>query len=154
MSDPMDVYSKPVKTEKHKLCTQYFMVPRADPRKPGRELLVTYDDRFPFVEGFVAHYSYLVRFLEEGNFAGNHYHEKKHELFVPVVGEFTIDLEHIETKERESVGVRSDENSVLYIHPLVAHKVTTKTKNGVLLVIATSPNSDEDEYKYEVGKIG
>jgi len=150
VADPMDVYSKPIKIEQLKLGTLFYMKPRADPRKSGRELLVTYDDRSPLIEGFVAHYSYLVTFSEQGNSAGNHYHEKKCELFISANGELIIDLEDIETKEKENLTLSSGDNRILYIPPRIAHKVTSKTKNGVLLVLATSPNTEEDEYSYEV----
>ncbi|MFQ5647877.1 MAG: hypothetical protein ACE5FW_01455 [Candidatus Aenigmatarchaeota archaeon] len=39
---------------------------------------------------------------------------------------------------------------MFYIRPGIAHAVTSREKGGVLLVIATSPNSEEDEHPYEV----
>lgn len=150
MEDAMDVYSKPVKVKKVRLGVLYYMNPRRDPNKPGRELFVTYDDRFPFVEGFKTHYSYLVRFLERGNSAGNHYHGKKHELFIPVAGEFIIQLEDTATKEKETLTINSDDYVIFYIKPRIAHKVTCKGANDILLVMATSPNSKEDEYPYKL----
>lgn len=148
--DPMDDYSKPVRVEERKLGTLFFMKSRKNPDKPGRELVVTHDDRFPLVEGFRSHYSYFVRFLEAGNTAGNHYHKEKHELFVPIVGEFTVRLEDPESKEQETLTLRTEDYAVFYVRPGISHAVTSKEKGGVLLVIATSPNSEEDEYPYEI----
>ncbi len=99
MKDPNDTYSKPLKIEKYKLGVLYYMKPRT--KKPGRELLVPYDERFPFVPGFKTRYSYFVRFLKRGNCAGNHYHKIKKELIIPLTGKFEVRLEDIKTKKQE-----------------------------------------------------
>ena len=100
MTNSMDQYSEPLKTEKTKLGIKYWLNPRKT--RPGRELIVTYDRRFPLVD-FSLRYSYFVRFLEKDNVAGNHYHEKKQEIFVPIEGVFEVHLEDVSTKEREVV---------------------------------------------------
>ncbi len=144
----MDIYSKPLKIKKYKLGILYYMRPRT--KKPGRELLVPYDDRYPFVKGFKTHYSYFVRFLKRGNCAGNHYHKKKHELLIPLVGEFEVKLEDIRTKKQERLIIRSKNYVAFYIHPRISHAITSKTKNGIFLVMATSPALETDDCRYEI----
>lgn len=148
--DPMDKFSHPFKKINYKLCTLFYVEPRMNPDKPGRELVVVFDERFPIVSGFESRYSYYVRFFKKGNFAGNHYHDKKQELFIPVHGNFTVTLENLKTKEREEIMLKQDDHPILYINSKIAHKVSSEQDDSVLLVIATSPNSEEDEYHYEI----
>lgn len=148
--DPMDKFSRPYKKIDHKLCTLFYIEPRKNPDKPGRELVVTYDDRFLIVPDFEMHYSYYVRFFKKGNSAANHYHEKKRELFIPISGSVTVTLEDSKTKEREMELLKHEDHPVLYVNSKIAHKVTANEDNSVLLVIATSPNNEEDEYRYNV----
>lgn len=149
-SDPMDHYSKPIKTVQHKLATQFFFEPRLNPQKQGRELVVNFDSRFPLVPGFVLQYSYYVRFFEAGNTAGNHYHKEKKELFIPIVGDFTVTLENIETKERETIELKTSDYSALLINTPIAHAVTASASGAVLLVLASSADVDSDEYDYRL----
>ncbi|MDD4995219.1 MAG: WxcM-like domain-containing protein [Patescibacteria group bacterium] len=148
--DPMDQFSHPTDKKDYKLGTLFYMTPRRNPAKPGRELVVNFDDRFPIIPSFKAHYSYYVRFLEDGNSAGNHYHQKKKELFIPICGSFTVTLEDIDTKERVQLDLRSAEGAVFFVPSLISHRVTAKKAGAVLLVIATSPNTDDDEFHYEM----
>ncbi len=146
----MDPFSKPIKTIQHKLATQFFFEPRRNPKKPGREILVNYDSRFPLVEDFELRYSYSVRFYEAGNTAGNHYHHHKKELFIPTVGDFVVTLEDIETKVRETIELKSSENSMLFVNTPIAHAVTSSQAGSLLLVFASSPNTDADQYDYSL----
>jgi len=148
MKDSMDIYSKPLKTKKYKLGVLYYMRPRT--KKPGRELLVPYDERAPYVKGFKARYAYFVRFLEAGNCAGNHYHKKKHELLIPLVGSFEIKLEDIRTKKQESLIIQPQDYPAFYIKPGVSHSITSRTKGGIFIVMASSSASEADEYPYEI----
>ena len=142
----MEVYSKPLKIKKYKLGVLYYL--RSRTKKAGRELLVPYDERYPLIPDFKAHYAYFVRFLEKDNCAGNHYHKIKKELLVPLVGEFEIRLEDIKTKKQEKIGVSSKDYSAFYIPPKVSHAIISKEKGGLFLVIATSSASEVDEYPY------
>jgi len=148
MNNSMDTYSKPIKVKKYKLGTLFYMKPRTS--KPGRELLINYDKRFPLVKDFETRYSYYVRFLEPGNSAGNHYHHKKRELLIPITGKFTIYLEDIDTKEQEKLVVKPEDHIIFYVHTGISHKVTSEEDSGVLLIMATSPSTDGDECHYEV----
>ncbi|MFH1246748.1 MAG: WxcM-like domain-containing protein, partial [Candidatus Micrarchaeota archaeon] len=143
-------YSKPLRVEQRKLCTLYFLKPRSQLVKPGRELLVTYDDRFPRVEGFTLRYVYVVKFLEKGNEAGNHYHEKKQEFMIPLTGEMRICLEDVETKQRETINISAKLPVAVYVKTKVAHKVVAKKEGDTILVLASTPSADEDEIKYDV----
>lgn len=148
--EPIETYSKPISSEKTKLGIFYSLRPRRNPNKAGRELLVVYDERSLLVPNFKVHYAYYVRFLEPGNTAGNHYHRKKQEIFVPITGEFEICLEDIVTKEKEILRMIAGDNRVFYIPLGIAHKVTAKGRNDVFLVLADHPSSDEDEISYGV----
>lgn len=143
----MDKYSSPLKTEETKLGIKYWLNPRRT--KLGRELLVIYDQRFPFIK-FKLRYSYYVRFLEEGNTAGNHYHRKKEEIFIPIEGNFEVHLEDIDSREREIIRLNALENVAFYVRTNISHKVVSKKKEGVLLVMASSPSMDEDEIDYHI----
>jgi dTDP-4-dehydrorhamnose 3,5-epimerase-like enzyme len=150
--DPMDKFSRPYKKVDYKLGTMFYMEPRKNPDKPGRELIVAYDDRFPLLPDFELHYSYFVRFFKQGNLAGNHYHHKKRELFIPIQGDFTVILENIETKEQEKIALKQPDYSILYVNSKTAHVVLSDTDNSTLLVIATSPNNEADEYSYVINQ--
>lgn len=147
MNNSMDKYSLPLKTEKTKLGIKYWLNPRRT--KPGRELLVIYDQRFPFMK-FELRYSYYVRFLEKGNTAGNHYHIEREEIFIPLEGEFEVHLEDIASKEKEIVKLDALENLAFYVKTNISHKVVSKKKEGVLLVMASHPARDEDEINYQI----
>lgn len=149
MTNSMDQYSTPIKMEETKLGIKYFLNPRRT--KPGRELIVIYDQRFPFIK-FEPQYAYYVRFLEDGNTAGNHYHMKKAEIFIPMEGEFEVHLENINSKEKEIITLDAEDNVAFYVKTQVAHKVVSKKKGGVLLVMAASPSRDEDEIDYQINK--
>ena len=150
MADSMDKFSKPVKTKTHKLGKVFFMKPRRNPKKPGRELVVNFDSRFPLVENFAINYSYYVKFFDKGNFAGNHYHIKKRELFVPILGDFVVKLEDIKTHTTEEINLRSEDYCAFSFSRETAHKVISKNKDAILLVLATSSNIDDDEFSFTV----
>lgn len=133
-----------------KLGRLFILKPRRHPQKKGRELVVVYNKRFPVIKGFENRYSYLVRFLDKRSVAGNHYHIKKHEIFVPVFGKFEICLEDIKTGVRKTITISADAYHMLYIKPKISHKVMAKNKNAVLLVIASATALDTDEYHYEI----
>ena len=146
----MDIYSKPVKIVDYKICRVFYMKPRKDPKKPGRILVVNYDKRFPFIKNFIIRYSYYVHFFKSGSIAGNHYHRKKQELFIPITGKFIVDLEDIKTNKRKSISIQPNKYPIVFIPKRISHKVTAQTNNAVLLVLATSPGIRNDEYDYKV----
>ena len=148
--DPMDVYSKPIGVTKTKLTKIFKMKAREIPEKPGRSLVITWDKRLPLVEGFENSYSYLVTFAGKGNLAGNHYHKEKTELFTPVIGDFTIILEDIETKEREEITISTKDHPVVYIPKGIAHTVVADSDIAVLLVTASYPGTEGDEFPYKL----
>lgn len=171
MQDPMDKFSLPVGGNlagADALYRLFAKLPRLDPKKPGRELIVHYDQRFPQVEGFKLNYLYTVESMEEMNAAGNHFHQKKQEIFIPLLGEFIVELIDIKTREyqkvlisarnkREDFAFSGDYNSAterivhnLHIRTEIAHKVTFLNNGGILLVLATSPNNDGDEFSYDL----
>lgn len=148
--DPMDVYSKPIGITETKLSRMFQMQAREKPEKPGRSLSVVWDARIPLIGGFENKYSYLVSFTKKGNLAGNHYHRHKQELFIPVVDDFVIILEDVETKEREELTISTKDHSVIYIPTRIAHTVVADSDTAVLLVIASSPGTEGDEFAYKL----
>ncbi len=124
--------------------------PRSKAVKPGRELIVAYDERYPRVNGFKARYIYLVRFFEKGNAAGNHYHEKKYELMIPVVGNLVIKLEDIKTKKKETIKVSAEKPVAVYVKPRIAHAVVAGKPGDIILVLSSTPSADADEFPYEI----
>lgn len=149
-TDPMDKYSQPIGEKETNLARIFYLDPRENPEKPGRSLRVFFDDRFPLVEGFKPSYLYTVTFEKEGSQAGNHYHQVKSELFYPVAGKFEVYLENPENKESEMIPLNTENHTVLYIKAGVAHKVVSKSEKSVLMVAATAPNIDGDEFPYNV----
>lgn len=149
-NDPMDKFSKPIKIVNYTCGKLFYMEPRRDPNKPGRELIVTFNEKFHIIPNFEVKYSYYVRYLENRNCSGNHYHEKKQEISILIHGSGTAILEDIETKVREKIFLDSKDYSMLYINSKVAHKFIANEAGTIELVLATNPNNNEDEFKYEI----
>jgi len=143
----MDQYSKPLRKKETKFGTKFYFNPRRT--KPGRELVVMYDKRFPIVD-FEPTYSYIVRFLEKNNAAGNHYHKRKEEVFIPIEGTFEVHLEDVSTKEREIVSLKSSDIVAFHFRTGIAHKIISKNDSGLLLTMSSDPSRDEDEIDYKV----
>lgn len=107
-----------------------------------------YDERFPYV--FKAKYIYVSKFLEKDNASGNHYHKVKEEVLVPLEGRYEFWLEDINTKEKEKISLEDSDLKAIYIKTGISHKVVSKGASGVLLVLASSASSLDDEIEYEV----
>ncbi len=152
LTDPMDQFSIPIKDQETKLGHLFFLEPRNHPDKPGRSLRVIFDNRLPLVEGFVPNYAYTVTLKKSGSLAGNHYHRANAELHYPLTGTFEIHLEDPTTKEGEIFRLNSANHTVLLIKAGIAHKVISKSENSQLLVIATNPHINSDEYHYDLGE--
>ena len=146
MTNSLEQYSLPLKTQETKLAIIYFLNSRDS--KKGRLFTPIYDHRHPFK--FEVKYSYYSKFLEKDNTAGNHYHNKKQEILIPIAGTFDITLEDIETKEKETFSLDANNNQAIYIRTKISHKVTSKQETGVMLVFASHPSSLDDEIVYNV----
>ncbi len=143
-------YSKPEKVVKQKLCTVYYLKQRLS--KPGRELIVGYNNAIPLASGLKSNYIYLVRFFEKGNVAGNHYHKEKRELLIPVNGEMEVHLENVETKEREKIIINSKQPVAIDVPTGIAHAIKSTKEGDIFLVVASNQSNDEDEISYQVIK--
>lgn len=152
MKNPSDVYSHPLSVTQTKLATLFHMQARENPDKPGRSLRVAWDKRVPLVKDFENNYSYIVTFAGKGNVAGNHFHKKKHELFVPIIGDFIVLLEGTVTHEKEELSLSTNDYTIISVKPSTAHSVIAKSDIAVLLVVASSPNVEEDEFPFEFAK--
>ncbi len=146
----MDKYSEPFDCDVGNLGAKFFFDSRRNPDKPGRELIVPYDSRFPLMPDFAPSYIYSVRIFEKGSVAGNHYHKKKREIFFPLAGDFELFLESVQTHEKEKHSLNSLDNVAFFIPTEVAHAIVPKQDSGVFLVLATSPNTEDDEFRHKV----
>lgn len=144
----MDENSIPVKVEKLQLSTLFYLKPRT--RHAGRELVIGYDERFPLQPGFKNRYSYVVRFKEAGNTAGNHYHKDKAEIMLPLAGEFEIKAEDITTKQREQFLINAADNIAFYVPAGISHSIKCLTKSGLLLVTASTAGQESDTFRYVI----
>lgn len=149
-SDPMDQFSIPLKRQKTLLGELLFLPVRQRADKPGRSLSVVWDGRVPLIENFSNRYSYFVTFQNKGSLAGNHYHSGKQEIYFPLIGDFTVVLENPKTKEKEEVSLRAQEHTAVFVPAGVAHAVRSESEAAILLVTATSPQVDSDEFEYKV----
>jgi mannose-6-phosphate isomerase-like protein (cupin superfamily) len=147
--DPYDEFSRPLRVEKRDICVLYYLRPRK--KWAGRELVVAYDERFPLAPEFKCRYSYVLRYLEKGNCAGNHYHVHKAEIIQPLVGEFEIKLEDIGTKKKESFLISSRDNVAFYAPTKVAHSMKSLGDTGLMLLTASAPAQESDIIQYIIG---
>ena len=146
MNYTLDQYSKPLKAEETKLTTIYSLNSRDS--KKGRLFMPLFDERFPLA--FQVKYTYLSKFLEKDNASGNHYHRIKEEILIPLQGTFEIYLEDTKSREREMISLSGDDNKGVYIRTGVSHKVVSREETGILLVLASSHSTLEDEIEYIV----
>lgn len=146
----IDQYSMPSSQRKTKLATIYKLNPRDRKDKPGRLLKVLWDVRMPYVAGFDNRYSYTVLFKKSQAVAGNHYHKIKQELFTPLNGKFSIFLEDVKTKKKETILMDAKNHEMIYIHVGIAHAVRAEGSGAILFVAATSPGVEEDEITYKL----
>lgn len=145
--DELETLSKPVEVIKSDL-SEIFVLNFRDSKK-GREFIPVFDDRH--LLKFQVKYSYVSKFLEKDNAAGNHYHMIKQEILIPLQGTFTIDLQDVKSKRRESHYFdASKERKAIYIRTEVSHKITSHQDTGIVLVLASSPSKIEDEVDYSI----
>lgn len=149
-TDPANRFSFPKGVENTLVAKKFCFEPRENPEKPGRSLRVIFDARFPFVDGFHPRYMYSVSFEKAGNKAGNHYHVKKNEIFFPLSGQFEIHMARIKDGEKETVELSSENHEALFVESGIAHKVVAKSNDAILLVLASDPNVESDEFPYIV----
>jgi len=151
--DYMDQFSQPSDVKDLGIIKVFTMTPRQDPKKPGRSLSVLFDARANLVPGFGGgiSYAYDNQIHEPSNPAGNHYHKVKNEFMIVMAGSFEIKAEDIHTKEKQTVVVTGQvPRQVVYVKAEVAHSVRALEKNSDILVLATAPNNDGDEYPYPI----
>lgn len=143
-----DVLSLPVTKEETDWAIIFELPERKSSEKPGRTLQMIWDKRFPLVKGMEGAYVYVVTITSRGARPGNHYHEKKQEIYFVLAGKVEVLLENIVTREQQRY-VLGNKPQALYIKPGIAHVIVPYT-DSILLVVADSPNSDEDEFGYEI----
>jgi len=146
MDNYLDQFSKPLRIEKTRLATIFWLNPRDS--KKGRLFIPIYDERLPLV--FKIQYAYISKFLEKDNASGNHYHKIKEEILVPLRGTFSFYLEDVNSHEQETFELNGNDNKAIYVRTGVSHKVISRGETGILLVLASVPSSTEDEVEYNI----
>lgn len=146
MQNSLDYLSKPLRIQETQLATVFTLNFRDS--KKGRFFVPVYDYRFPFV--FEVKYAYLSKFLEQDNASGNHYHNIKEEILIPLEGKYEFHLEDVNTHKKEVITISDEDLKAIYIKTKISHKVFSKDKTGVLLVLASSPSSLDDEIEFNI----
>ena len=144
----MDEYSQPLKIGKRELFILYYLRPRR--KMAGRELIVANDKRFPFHPGFENQYTYVVKFFQKGNCAGNHYHLHKEEIMLPLDGKFEIQVEDTKTKKQDRFLIDSKDNVAFRVACGISHAVRSLDNTGILLVTSTTPSQESDDFYYPI----
>lgn len=147
----VDALSLPVSKQETDLAILFEIPERKSSEKPGRILQMIWDKRFPLVKGMAGAYVYTVTITSGGARPGNHYHKKRKEIYFVLSGIVEVFLENIATRKQQRCSL-GDKPQALYIKPGVAHVVVPHTEHSILLVVADSPNSDGDEFGYEISK--
>ena len=144
MQNHLNQHSIPLKEETTKLATIFTLNPRNS--KKGRLWIPILNKKYPLK--FKTKFAYISKILEKDNISGNHYHNIKEEIIMPLTGTFEIHLEDINTKEKEQITLNSKNNKAIYIKTKISHKLVSKEPTGIILVLASSQSSPEDEIKY------
>jgi len=140
----------PVVVDDRKLYTLFALPEREASGKSGRKLLVPFDKRFPLVEGFEFNYMYLVEIKEFGSEPGHHYHHQKHELMMVVSGSARFLFKDIEADEIRSATLDGRKNRIIHVKPRIAHAVVPLIIPTIILVMASSPNTEDDEFSHTI----
>ena len=135
---------------KTKLAKIFTLQARENSEKPGRSIVDVWNISKPLLKNFENNYSYIITLRDKGNIAGNHYHERKQELIYPIIGNFTVLLENIESKEREEISLKASKHQVVYCPIGIAHAIRAETKNATFLVITTSTETEGDAIYYKI----
>jgi len=149
--DPMDKFSR-FEVKESELGMLLCLSERRNSDKPGRSLRVMFDRRMPLTEDFECEYVYCVIFDQANSWAGNHYHREKHEIVYCMHGSCEVMLRRASgtAGEIETHTLSANAHNGIYIWLGVVHKVTAKSDGAVILVIANSPNTLEDEFYCDV----
>lgn len=148
-NNPLDIHSQ-VKVEELWLWVKKIVFNPRDSKK-WRLFMPLWNDKFPPLEEFGdLPFVYVSKFLVENNASWNHYHNVKREILVPLDWIYEMYFEDVKTKVKFIIEVSDDENTWIYVPTWVSHKIISKGKTWVLLVLASSPSSLEDEIEYLV----
>lgn len=142
--DFYEQFSFPEKTQRTKLAVLFTLKSRTN--VPKRDLTVAFDSRHPLTEGFSVQYAYWLVFRKDGR-AGDHYHKKKKEIFIPLGGSLSVELKDPKTGKKETLKIKASENHALYIPAGINHSVMAEEDGSILLVLANTPATEEDTYR-------
>lgn len=123
--------------------------------KPGRVLFTSWPMSDEGREVIKPSFSYTV-FIDPGQFAGNHFHHEKAEVFIPL-REAEIHLENPQTKERVVIKIENNpktKNTVelIAIKPGIAHTVKNPSPEHTLelIVLANTSKMGPDDFDYKI----
>ncbi|MFA6295745.1 MAG: WxcM-like domain-containing protein [Patescibacteria group bacterium] len=142
--DPMDFLSKPTQSFME---TTFDLPQRRNDEKPGRTLKVLFDKRAPLAPKFKCRFVYCVTLDTKGNKTGCHYHKRKHEMLFCTNG--SVKVIRCGKCYRHSTNLNASEHQAVYIEPGVIHQVIACTDGATVVVIASAPNSCNDEFETE-----
>lgn len=149
MQNPLDIHSQ-VEVEELQLWVKKIKFNPRDSKK-WRLFMPLWNDNYPlpWFEEWLP-FVYVSKFLEENNASWNHYHNIKREILIPLDWDYEMFFEDVETKVGFTLEVSHTENIWIYVPTWVSHKIISKSKTWVLLVLASAPSDLSDEIEYIV----
>lgn len=143
----LDLHSQ-VSVEELELWVKKIIYNPRDSKK-WRLFMPIWNDNFPPLEEFQdLPFVYISKFLEENNASWNHYHNIKREILIPLDWEYEMFFEDVKTKVKFTLNISHTENIWIYVPTGISHKIISKAKTWVLLVLASTPSDLSDEIEY------
>ncbi len=96
---------------------------------------------------------FFVSKSKPGVVRGNHYHEKKSEWFYVIQGTCRICVEDKDSKKREELILKSEDNLIVLMEPKKAHAIENIGDNELILLALINEVLDHekpDTYSYKV----
>lgn len=149
MKNLLDIHSQ-VEVEELKLWVKMIKFNPRDSKK-WRLFMPLWNNAFPPLPEFQnLPFVYVSKFLEENNASWNHYHNTKREILIPLDWDYEMIFENVITKAKFILQVNDKENVWVYVPTWISHKIISKSKTWVLLVLASTPSDLKDEIEYIV----
>ena len=147
--NPLDIHSQ-VEVEDLLIWVKKIKFNPRDSKKGRLFMPVWSKDYPPLKEFWDLPFVYISKFLEENNASWNHYHNIKKEILIPLNGEYEMIFEEVKTRTQFILTVSHTENTWIYVPTWVSHKIISRAKTGVLLVLASTPSDLDDEIEYTI----
>lgn len=94
---------------------------------------------------------YLLTFSEKGVIRGNHYHNQSSEVFCLISGSVEIICEQVDTKERITQVLTSEDNLFykVFIGPRISHAIRSLSDFAVMVSYSSEEYNKNDDDKIE-----